>query len=42
MNLKKSIVLLFMIVLLYSNSVSVQACIEDVPIKDKCSNQDDM
>jgi hypothetical protein len=35
MNLKKSIVLLFMIVLLYSNSVRVQACIEDVNIPEK-------
>jgi hypothetical protein len=35
MNLKKSMVLLFMIVLLYSNSVRVQACIEDVNIPEK-------
>ncbi len=35
MNLKKSIVLLFVILLLYSNGVSVQACIEDVNIPGK-------
>jgi predicted Zn-dependent protease len=35
MNLKKSIVLLFIIFLLFSNSVRVQACIEDVKIPEK-------
>jgi predicted Zn-dependent protease len=35
MNLKKSIDLLFMIVLLFSSSIQVEACIEDVNIPEK-------
>jgi predicted Zn-dependent protease len=35
MKLKKIIVLLFMVVLLFSNSISAQACIEDVNIPQK-------
>ncbi len=33
--MKKSIVLLILFALFYSSSISVQACIEDVPLKDR-------